>query len=669
MPNPKPAAAASKPKPPTQAARASRRRDSETGSHSVMDFGEDMFGGGKAQKPDDQLQLTDQELKEEFTRILTANNPHAPQNIVRYSFKDRQYKPIPQVDQLAVHFVMEGNLIHRESDEAKKQLEKKSGDAAREPIDEAAEASEGEAPPKEEGDEDAPAPAASGKKLTNQFNFCERATQTYNNPLRERENQTEPPPRVNFSQTANQWIIFDAYQADFEKNQEKGKEKKGGGAGKGAEEKARKRLTVMDTQADDLAKIEHAVKMLERMVNQNSFDEIAQDFKYWEDPSDEFRDQQGTLLPLWKFGYEKARKLAVTSITWSPKYHDLFAIAYGSYDFMKQTRGLLCFYSLKNPSHPEYVFETDSAVLTAALHPEYPHMLCAGLYDGSVAVYSAVQKKRGPLYQSSARTGKHTDPVWQVCWAKDDLDNNMNFYSTSSDGRVTSWTLIKNDLVSQDVIKLELEGGPVEGPDGIKLENLASGTTFDFHREASHLFLVGTEEGKVFKCSTAYSSQYLQTYDAHHMAVYKVTWNPFHPSIFMTCSADWTVKIWDHNKTEPVFVFDLNSPVGDAAWSPYSSTVFAAVTADGKVHVFDLNINKYEALCEQVVAQKKKAKLTHIDFNPKHPILIVGDDRGHISSLKLSPNLRKLPKEKKGAAQPGPQAQVEKLDKILTMVG
>lgn len=27
------------------------------------------------------------ELKEEFTRILTANNPHAPQNIVRYSFK------------------------------------------------------------------------------------------------------------------------------------------------------------------------------------------------------------------------------------------------------------------------------------------------------------------------------------------------------------------------------------------------------------------------------------------------------------------------------------------------------------------------------------------------------------------------------------------------------
>ena len=36
---------------------------------------------------------------------------------------------------------------------------------------------------------------------------------------------------------------------------------------------------------------------------------------------------------------------------------------------------------------------------------------------------------------------------------------------------------------------------------------------------------------------------------------------------------------------EPVFTFDLDSPVGDVAWAPYSSTVFAAVTADGKVNI------------------------------------------------------------------------------------
>lgn len=54
------------------------------------------------------------------------------------------------------------------------------------------------------------------------------------------------------------------------------------------------------------------------------------DFKYWEDTSDEYRDSEGTLLPLWKFSYEKAKKLAVTSLCWNPKYKDLFAASYGS---------------------------------------------------------------------------------------------------------------------------------------------------------------------------------------------------------------------------------------------------------------------------------------------------------------------------------------------------
>ena len=49
--------------------------------------------------------------------------------------------------------------------------------------------------------------------------------------------------------------------------------------------------------------------------------------------------------------------------------------------------------------------------------------------------------------------------------------------------------------------------------------------------------------------------------------------------------------------------------------------------SNGQVYVYDLNVNKYEPLCEQMVAQKKKTKLTHIEFNPTYPIIIVGDDR------------------------------------------
>ena len=37
---------------------------------------------------------------------------------------------------------------------------------------------------------------------------------------------------------------------------------------------------------------------------------------------------------------------------------------------------------------------------------------------------------------------------------------------------------------------------------------------------------------------------------------------------------------------------------------------------------------------------RKKARLNHISFNATDPIIIVGDSKGVIHSLKLSPNLR-----------------------------
>ncbi|KAL8204201.1 UNVERIFIED_CONTAM: cytoplasmic dynein with WD40 domain [Gekko kuhli] len=61
-------------------------------------------------------------------------------------------------------------------------------------------------------------------------------------------------------------------------------------------------------------------------------------------------------------------------------------------------------------------------------------------------------------------------------------------------------------------------------------------------------------------------------------------------------------------------------------------------------HVFDLGVNKYEPICNQAVVAKKKNKITHIQFNAIYPIVIIGDDRGHVTCLKLSPNLRKMPK-------------------------
>ncbi|GAA6068641.1 dynein, axonemal, intermediate chain 1, paralog 2 isoform X1, partial [Tachysurus ichikawai] len=139
------------------------------------------------------------ELKEEFTRILTANNPHAPQNIVRYSFKERSYKPVSSVDQLAVHFVLEGNLLHKDSDEARRQRarhgfsEEKTSETSVEenedrpetPADGVEDAGDAEYSTGEERPDSVDVlEGKKERKITNQFNFSERASQTLNNPQR-----------------------------------------------------------------------------------------------------------------------------------------------------------------------------------------------------------------------------------------------------------------------------------------------------------------------------------------------------------------------------------------------------------------------------------------------------------------------------------------------------
>jgi dynein intermediate chain 1, axonemal len=70
------------------------------------------------------------------------------------------------------------------------------------------------------------------------------------------------------------------------------------------------------------------------------------------------------------------------------------------------------------------------------------------------------------------------------------------------------------------------------------------------------------------------------------LAVYAVKWNTFHPRVFLSCSADWTIKMWDKDLTRPIMTFDLGCAVGDVEWAPYSST--------GNIHLL---LNIYSICC------------------------------------------------------------------------
>uniref|UniRef100_A0A1Y1K8L0 Uncharacterized protein n=1 Tax=Photinus pyralis TaxID=7054 RepID=A0A1Y1K8L0_PHOPY len=662
-------------------------------------------------KPKDQLELTDAELKEIIPRVLQSVNVQQPDNLVQYSFNLGEFVPAPSAGNAVLVFSQKGTFLHKESDDARKQLIAQGIDPlelgtapsialmlspSQAPIIEVApkenesEAEDEEEPEKsdEEGEgggevaqaateveeeQKAEAGPVPGKKIINQFNFCERAALTYTNPRMNRETQTIPPPKGSYSSNVLQWIIYDAYQHDYEEQQlEKERERERREQGKMTVSKPGMKKVAGKVQISEAVqgRVFECWKTLERMLNLNTFDYIAKDYRYWEDPADEFREEEGTLLPLWKFSYEKTKKNTVTDMVWNPHYYDLFAVCLGFLDFMKPIKGgAICLFTIKNPSFPDYICITEAAVMCIDIHKKYPYMLVVGLYDGNVMVYNIQATCKVPAFQSNSVTQKHSNIVWEVKWAPDLPDGEMNFYSVSSDGKVIHWILMQNEFAVTTIINLYLEKEPVRGPDGTLVKRKACASCVAFHPENPLIYLVGTEEGLIYKCSTAYSTSYLFTYNAHHMPVYRVDYNKLNSDIFASCSGDWRIKIWEDNRQEPLFVFDLGACVGDVKWAPYSSTVFGAVTSRGSAYVFDLNVNKYKPICVQAIVSKKKYKLTRIAFNNKLPVIICGDDKGCVTALKLSPNLRvpcKPPKKQQHLDQH--TLQIMKLDRLLSLV-
>ena len=89
---------------------------------------------------------------------------------------------------------------------------------------------------------------------------------------------------------------------------------------------------------------------------------------------------------------------------------------------------------------------------------------------------------------------------------KCDIRIQVSIVSVSSDGAVKLWEVVKNELESKNILvlfdkSLEKEAEEQSAPPK------ACGTCLEFHPLNSYLFLVGTEEGKIYKCSTSYSSQ------------------------------------------------------------------------------------------------------------------------------------------------------------------
>ncbi len=118
-------------------------------------------------------------------------------------------------------------------------------------------------------------------------------------------------------------------------------------------------------------------------------------------------------------------------------------------DFFKKKKGFIILFSLKNPNYYEQKFEFETGCMCLDFHSDYPYLLAAGFYNGTVKVFDLRKSHliKQHIILMNENSQKHYDPVWQVKWQKDDIYDRKNFYSISSDGKMINWTLINVILI------------------------------------------------------------------------------------------------------------------------------------------------------------------------------------------------------------------------------
>jgi WD40 repeat protein len=415
-------------------------------------------------------------------------------------------------------------------------------------------------------------------------------------------------------------------------------------------------------------KLKEKLKVMERLVAMN----IYQSKQAMYQGLDPIQGNQlasisrPVLERLWTYSCPLTIGKTVCSMAWNKLNNNLLAVGYGQFEYTEQKAGLVCCWSLKNPEYPERVFRTEKGVTALDFSHRNPNLLAVGMYDGMIAFYNVRNSEDMPVLDNSKVEKKHSSPIWQLKWVDKERvageERVEVLVSIATDGRVVQWSIGKGCEYNELMLLKRTSKKGRKGLDGSTnrggkqsealIARLASGQAFDFLASDTNIYLAGTEEGHIHKCSCSYNEQYLESYFGHTGPVYRILWSPFLPGCFLSCSADWTVRLWHEDQTKPVCTFQSSSKaICDVSWSPRSPGVFACVS-DGRVEVWNLAENALDPVIVHEPASRCVQSCLLFALNAN--AVLVGDCQGQVTVYELR-NMSTLPEDK----------QVEAMNKLL----
>ncbi|XP_034038575.1 WD repeat-containing protein 78 [Thalassophryne amazonica] len=401
----------------------------------------------------------------------------------------------------------------------------------------------------------------------------------------------------------------------------------------------------------------HSLLIMERCILGNIFHPklaVYRNLPITEDPDFTVRpgtkmDVETSLTPelehLWTFSCELSRGHSVSSMAWNKRNLDLLAVGYGGKDSDNKS-GLVCCWSLKNPMWPERVFHCASPVSSLDFSANNPSQLAVGMHEGTITVFSVQSQDNAFVISSNECPDKHFGPVWQVRWTQEGVslngdDKEEALFSVGADGRVCKWIVCNSGLTCTDLLKLKKMPKSLKKAAETNKENtdsflssLSPGLCFDFHPKDTSIYLVGTWEGLIYKCSIQCNTeQYLETFMKHFCCVNQIAWCPLNPDVFLTCSSDWTIQLWNQDHHRPILEFTSNQKaVYSVQWSPKCATVFGAVNG-GHVEIWDLNSSVLDPAIVHIA--DPGVALKTLLFATATECVLIGDSEGQVTVYHL----------------------------------
>ncbi|CAG9580914.1 putative dynein intermediate chain [Leishmania major strain Friedlin] len=365
----------------------------------------------------------------------------------------------------------------------------------------------------------------------------------------------------------------------------------------------------------------------------------------------------------------------------------------------QEAHGMVCCWSLKNPLAPELVLylRGEADVTALAFSFEHPSLLAVGSSTGEIVVYDIQHDVLLPSIAAAivgATGGQHTGSIWELQWVPKGKEHGEFLTSISADGRVVQWAVGKSiERVPPDLMHLQRQPGmqvekafvagvaeaeaaaavsaesAVGGKGGKKaphrkptqksgartattrsagdggaaeetiLSRQCGGMCFDICPSDTAVYIVGTEDGSVLQCSKSQTENYDFEYESHAELVYRVRWSPYSAAYFLTCSADWTSRLYKvgTRKAQLRFHSVRQDAVQDVAWSHTNALTFATVTAQGNAEVWTV----MDAMHPHAnVEYRDHRRLSAVVFAEQEtPVLVVGDEEGDVTVFRLDGSL------------------------------